>query len=110
MKIVFFDGICTSPTYGNRMADSHDAKDGSSRNTYTHKLGRKLDVNNSGKMQWGNEYKKLHTKAWNECFRVLKNDGVFILNFKNHIKKGKEVDAYQQFCCRICRTNKNSDS
>jgi tRNA G10 N-methylase Trm11 len=89
-----FDAICTSPTYGNRMADSHDAKDGSLRNTYTHKLGRKLSCNNSGKMQWGDEYKKLHIKAWNECYRVLKEDGIFILNFKNHIKNGKEVDVF----------------
>ena len=36
----------------------------------------------------------LHIKAWNECFRVLKEGGVFILNFKNHIRKGKEVDVF----------------
>ena len=89
-----FDAVCTSPTYGNRMADSHEAKDGSKRNTYTHTLGRKLSDNNSGKMQWGDEYKALHTKAWGECFRVLKNGGVFILNIKNHIRKGREVDVY----------------
>jgi len=89
-----FDAICTSPTYGNRMADCHNAKDGSSRNTYTHKLGRQLNENNSGKMQWGEKYRDLHVKAWKECFRVLKEDGVFILNFKNHIRKGKEVDVF----------------
>jgi len=89
-----FDAICTSPTYGNRMADCHNAKDGSSRNTYTHKLGRVLNENNTGKMQWGEQYRILHIKAWNECFRVLKEDGVFILNFKNHIRKGKEVDVF----------------
>lgn len=89
-----FDAICTSPTYGNRMADCHNAKDGSSRNTYTHKLGRTLKDNNTGKMQWGEKYKELHIKAWKECFRVLKEDGVFILNFKNHIRKGKEMDVF----------------
>lgn len=31
-----FDGIVTSPCYGNRMADHHDARDDSKRNTYTH--------------------------------------------------------------------------
>ena len=45
-------------------------------------------------MQWGKQYRDLHMKAWNECFRVLKKDGVFILNFKNHIRKGKEVDVF----------------
>lgn len=89
-----FDAICTSPTYGNRMADCHDAKDGSNRNTYTHKLGRKLNDNNSGKMQWGDQYRELHKKAWIECFRVLKNNGIFILNFKNHIRGGKLIDAF----------------
>jgi tRNA G10 N-methylase Trm11 len=89
-----FDAICTSPTYGNRMADSHNAKDGSSRNTYTHKLGRVLSENNTGKMQWGENYRDLHVKAWKECFRVLKEEGIFILNFKNHIRKGKEVDVF----------------
>lgn len=89
-----FDAICTSPTYGNRMADCHNAKDGSNRNTYTHKLGRQLSQNNTGKMQWGEEYRRLHLKAWGECFRVLKNGGVFILNFKNHIRKGELIDVF----------------
>ncbi len=31
----FFNCVCTSPTYGNRMADHHNAKDGSVRMTYT---------------------------------------------------------------------------
>lgn len=90
-----FDVICTSPTYGNRMADSHVAKDGSIRNTYTHTLGRKLHDNNSGKMQWGEKYRELHENAYKECYRVLKDNGLFILNVKNHIRKGKEVDVFK---------------
>lgn len=90
-----FDVICTSPTYGNRMADSHNARDGSKRNTYTHSLGRNLHENNSGKMQWGDSYRKLHKLAYKECKRVLKDGGLFILNIKNHIRKGKEVDVFQ---------------
>lgn len=89
-----FDGICTSPTYGNRMADSHEANDGSSRNTYTHKLGRKLNDNNTGKMQWGESYRNTHKKSWSECYRVLKPNGVFVLNFKNHIRNKKLVDVF----------------
>lgn len=89
-----FDAICTSPTYGNRMADCHEAKDNSERNTYTHKLGRKLSDNNSGKMQWGKEYKQLHIDAWKECYRVLKSNGIFVLNFKNHIRKGVLIDVF----------------
>jgi len=35
-----FDAVMTSPCYGNRMADHHNAKDGSRRITYKHTLGR----------------------------------------------------------------------
>ena len=48
-----FDAICTSPTYGNRMADHHEARDASPRHTYRHVLGRPLTPGNSGALQWG---------------------------------------------------------
>ena len=89
-----FDAICTSPTYGNRMADSfidHQTEKQYKRNTYTHQLGRKLSDNNSGAMQWGEKYRALHLKAWAECARVLKPGGLFCLNISNHIRNGKEV-------------------
>ena len=89
----FFDAVCTSPTYGNRMADSHRAKDGSKRNTYTHTIGRDLHEENTGKMQWGKSYQEKHKRIYIEIKRVLKSQGVFILNIKNHIRKGKEVDV-----------------
>jgi len=89
-----FDVICTSPTYGNRMADHHVAKDGSKRNTYTHVLGRALKDSNTGRMQWGEKYRSLHTRVYKQCIEVLKDDGRFILNMKNHIRKGKEVDVF----------------
>lgn len=88
-----FDAICTSPTYGNRMSDHHTAKDGSHRNTYTHILGRKLSENNSGKMPWGEPYRELHRKVYSECARVLKPGGRAIINIKNHIAHGTEVDV-----------------
>ncbi len=86
-----FDCVITSPTYSNRMADHHEAKDASRRNTYTHAIGRKLHVDNSGQMQWGSDYKQFHWKAWHEVRRVLTPGGVFILNIKDHIRKGKVV-------------------
>lgn len=86
-----FDAIVTSPCYGNRMADHHDAKDGSSRNTYTHVLGRPLTDGNAGALQWGKEYRKLHATAWMEAWRVLKPEGLFVLNISDHIRKGKRV-------------------
>jgi SAM-dependent methyltransferase len=88
-----FDAICTSPTYGNRMADHHEARDGSPRHTYRHVLGRALTPGNSGAMRWsagsaGDEYRALHLAVWTECRRVLKPGGIFVLNLKDHIRKG----------------------
>jgi SAM-dependent methyltransferase len=84
-----FDAICTSPTYGNRMADTFTDKQPEKhykRNTYTHTLGEKLHPDNSGTMQWGEKYKRFHVEAWRECLRVLKPNGVFCLNIKDHIR------------------------
>lgn len=89
----YFDAICTSPTYGNRMADSHNAKDGSKRNTYTHTLGRKLNKENTGQMQWGEQYREKHVEIYKEIYRVLKNGGILILNVKDHIRKGEVVEV-----------------
>jgi tRNA G10 N-methylase Trm11 len=86
-----FDGICTSPTYGNRMADSHEAKDESKRNTYTHSIGRKLHEENTGKMQWGEKYRNKHKDIYKEFYRILEDEGIFILNIKDHIRKGEVI-------------------
>lgn len=86
-----FDAVVTSPTYGNRMADHHRAKDKSKRNTYTHTLARELHPNNSGKLQWGKEYRRFHYKAWLEVRRVLRDGGKFVLNISDHIRKGKQM-------------------
>lgn len=83
------DAIATSPTYGNRMADSHDAKDESVRLTYTHTLGRKLHDDNSGQMQWGDEYRAFHEQAWREAVAALKAGGTLTLNIKDHVRGGE---------------------
>ena len=64
-----FDAVCTSPTYANRMADHHRARDGSQRRTYTHMLGRELSADNSGRLQWGDGYREFHRRAWAEARR-----------------------------------------
>ncbi len=83
-----FAAIVTSPTYGNRLADSHNASDPGRRRSYTHDLGRPLDVDNSGAMQWGSEYRFFHRDAWKEAVRCLADDGLFLLNIKDHIRDG----------------------
>lgn len=92
-----FAGAITSPVFGNRMSDHHDAQerckacdatgrvarkkcercDGKGirdhkRITYRHKLGRELHENNAGRMQWGAKYRDLHEQVWRELYRVLK--------------------------------------
>ncbi len=83
------DAIATSPTYGNRLADSHKAADPDTRRSYTHDIGHDLHEDNSGDLQWGDEYRTFHTNAYTETIKALKPGGVFILNISDHIRKGK---------------------
>lgn len=85
----YFDAVCTSPTYGNRMADTtFSSSVGNTWQTYTCKIGRKLHPDNSGAMDWGDKYRTFHIAAWTEARRVLQVGGVFVLNIKNHIRGG----------------------
>jgi len=88
-----FDAICTSPTYGNRMADHHDARDGSKRYTYKHCLGHDLHEGNTGMMQWGEEYRIKNIAIIKECYRVLKTSCPFIINISNHVRQGKVINV-----------------
>jgi len=90
----YFDAVCTSPTYGNRMADNdayamsagHDF-----RKTYASSLKRHLHPDNSGQLQWGAKYKVFHNLAWIEARRALLPGGAFVLNIKDHIRDGKII-------------------
>ena len=84
----YFDGIVTSPTYGNRMADHHNAQDASKRRTYRHMFGAELHPDNSGAMDWGPRYREFHVAAWTEARRVLCPGAAFVLNIKDHIRGG----------------------
>ena len=75
------------------MADHHNAKDGSVRNTYTHCLGKQLKDGNTGKMQWGNEYRDKHKRIYAHLSDLLVTNGLFVINVKNHIRKGVEIDV-----------------
>lgn len=83
-----FDAIVTSPAYGNRMADHHEARDASTRHTYRHALGRPLHPDNAGAFQWGEQYRAFHESAWAEATRVVRPGGLFVLNTKNHVRAG----------------------
>lgn len=95
----FFGAVVTSPTYGNRLADSHNASDPERRRSYTHDLGRDLDEDNTGFLHWRTSvpgtcghgsaaYRKMHEDAWTEAVRVLTSGGLFILNCCDHVRDG----------------------
>jgi hypothetical protein len=96
--------IVTSPCYGNRMADHHNAKDSSKRITYKHKLGRDLSEGSSATMQWGDAYRQFHWRIWANCTRLIRKNvptlGYFILNCKDHVRKGvvQEVTLWHVQC------------
>jgi hypothetical protein len=102
-----FDLVVTSCTYGNRMADHHEAKDDSKRNTYRHTLGRPLSEGSSAAMQWGDEYREFHRNAWSAVFDLIEPGGYFILNVKDHIRKGvkQPVVAWHKAYVRTCGFN-----
>ena len=91
-----FDVIATSPTWGNRLSDHHDAKDNSVRHSYTHDLGRKLSCRNTGTMTFTNRrerslpYRGLHRMAWTEAARVLRPGGLFLLDIGNFYANREE--------------------
>lgn len=105
-----FNGLATSPTFGNRMADRYDGRDGSVRHTYRLSLGAELHPGNSGSMQWGSEYRDFHTGAYAEAARVLRDDAVVAVNMKDHVRGGARqpvtnwhVDALSAIGRIICR-------
>lgn len=93
----YFDAVCTSPAYGNRMADKL-LRDKWKRNTYATELGRELHPDSGAALQWGEAYKDFHTKAWAEAMRVLQPGGVFILNIKDHIRGGRRMHVTEWHC------------
>jgi SAM-dependent methyltransferase len=84
-----FGIVATSPCYGNRMADRYDGRDGSRRHTYRIALGHELSRGSAAGLQWGEEYRELHRKAWKEALRVLRPGGRLIINVADHIRGGQ---------------------
>ncbi len=89
-----FDGVVTSPVYGNRMSDHHEASDGSRRTSYTHLLGHMPSEGSSATMYfWQPEYQKFHRKAWRRCYQVTRPGGVMFLNVKNFYRDKQLIDT-----------------
>jgi hypothetical protein len=95
--------VCTSLTYGNRHADHHEASDPSLRRTHRHDLGRELHPDNSGRLQWGPDYRAFHVAAWREAVRVLVPGGRFVLNIKDHLRGGRCRHVAGWHVTALCR-------
>jgi hypothetical protein len=83
--------ICTSPAYGNRMADQYlgSPKDHASgkpikRSTYAISLGRRLAPENGAGFQWGTKYKDLHERVWTNITQQCIHGTEMVLNVSDH--------------------------
>lgn len=79
-----FHIVATSPCYGNRLADHHNAADASERHGYKFSLGRAPSPGSGAVLQWGPEYRAMHMLAWTEVARVIVPGGLFLLNVSDH--------------------------
>lgn len=80
----------TSPTYGNRYSDHHDAQDGSVRHSYTHYLGRQPSKGSSATMPWGPDYWEFTALAYRLMFEAAEPGAPFVLNVSDFVR-GKEL-------------------
>lgn len=90
-----YRGIVTSPTYGNRMADQYDGRDGSTRATYAISLGHEVHDASTARLQWGQPYRHWHHQHIQAWRRLLDDEGWVILNMKDHPRGGERM--------RVCR-------
>jgi hypothetical protein len=82
--------IVTSVAYGNRLADCHEARDGSDRRSYRHDLGRMPTEGSSAVMPWGRRYWQFHGQAYRLMLGVAAPGALFALNVSNFYR-GKEL-------------------
>lgn len=91
-----FDIVATSPTYGNRFADHHDAQDASTRVSYAHNLraaGEEVAAGSSATLAWGPDYWRFHADAYRLVERVLAPGGLFLLNVSDLWRQNVLVQA-----------------
>lgn len=89
----YCDGAAVSVTYGNRLSDHHNAKDGSRRHGYKFGLGRDLTTGNTGEMSFTGKrkaslrYCTSYKRQYMELYRVLAAGKLLVLNISDHIRK-----------------------
>lgn len=87
--------VVTSPCYGNRFSDSHDARDGSERRSYTHDLGRKPSPGSASALPWGPRYWSFHADAYRAIRSVVQPGGLLLLNVSDFTRQGEQVHAVE---------------
>jgi tRNA G10 N-methylase Trm11 len=80
--------IVTSPCFGNRMADHHEARENSVRATYRHKLGRMPTEGSAAVLQWGREYRAWHRDVYRGFYEALRPGGLAVINVSDFIRGG----------------------
>ena len=94
----YFDAVCTSPAYGNRMADTASllSRHGNSGKTYAHKARFVSFTPTTAALCSGaDKYRAFHVAAWTEARRVLQPGGRFVLNIKDHIRGGQAATRHR---------------
>jgi len=81
------DVLLTSPPFGNRLADKMSTDD-DQRVTYADRRGADAAENDASGMQWGAAYRSAMRRIWTEAARLLKDDGLAVIDIKDHIRGG----------------------
>lgn len=88
--------IVTSPVWGNRMADHHEAKDESDRLTYRHRLGRPVSEGSSCSMPWGDEYRAWHTTFLRYAYETSLDGERMFIEIGDHLRTVKRTAVRAQ--------------
>lgn len=89
LPLGLFEVVATSVCYANRMADHHEAKDGSTRHTYRHYLGRMPSDGSAAVQQWGQEYRDFHVRWLRHMHDRMTLRGLLVVDIKDHVRAGR---------------------
>jgi hypothetical protein len=90
------DVVATSPDYGNRFADHHEARDGSRRHSYRHDLGRMPTEGSTTVLPYGHRYCEAHASIVRAVDRLVRPGGLVLWNVSNFYR-GDELVGVVEF-------------
>jgi hypothetical protein len=85
--------LATSACYGNRLAEHHEARDGSERRSYKHDLGRMPTDGSNATFHWGHQYWAFMARAYRAMRNVVREDGLVLVNVSDFVRNMKVVPA-----------------